>query len=87
MEQVSWVRGHHERWDGNGYPDRLRAEECPEGARIMALAEAWDAMTSERPYTTVAHSTADAIQECRANAGGQFWPRAVDALARLRDGA
>ena len=51
-EQVSWVRGHHERWDGNGYPDALRAEECPEGARIMALADAWDVMTSDRTYTS-----------------------------------
>ena len=52
-EQVSWVRSHHERWDGNGYPDGLTAEECPEGARIMALADAWDVMTSDRIYTSV----------------------------------
>ncbi len=86
-EQVSWVRSHHERWDGNGYPDGLKAEECPEGARIMALADAWDVMTSERPYTIVPTSPADAILECRAHAGSQFWPAAVDALIAIRAGA
>lgn len=85
-EQVSWVRGHHERWDGNGYPDALTAEECPEGARIIALADAWDVMTSERPYATVPSSPADALRECKAHAGTQFWPDAVDALIRLREG-
>ncbi len=83
-EQVSWVRSHHERWDGTGYPDELEAEECPEGARIIALADAWDVMTSERPYATVPSSTADAILECRAHAGSQFWPLAVEALIRIR---
>ncbi len=83
-EQVSWVRGHHERWDGNGYPDGLTAEDCPEGARIMALADAWDVMTSERPHTTVPTSPADAILECRACAGAQFWPRAVEALISVK---
>ena len=77
-EQVSWVRGHHERWDGSGYPDGLRAEESPEGARILALADAWDVMTSERPYTTAPSTPAEAIAECRACAGTQFWPPAVD---------
>ena len=86
-EQIGWVRSHHERWDGKGYPDRLTAEECPEGARIMALADAWDVMTSERPYTTVPSSPADAILECRAHAGSQFWPPAVDVLARIKGGA
>ena len=44
------VRHHHERWDGNGYPDELRADEIPLGARILAVADAVDAMTSDRPY-------------------------------------
>jgi putative nucleotidyltransferase with HDIG domain len=44
------VRHHHERWDGNGYPDQLRADEIPLGARILAVADALDAMTSDRPY-------------------------------------
>jgi diguanylate cyclase (GGDEF)-like protein/putative nucleotidyltransferase with HDIG domain len=80
-EQVAWVRGHHERWDGSGYPDALAAEAIPEGARILALADAWDVMTSERPYRPVPTSPADAIAECRAAAGSQFWSRAVEALA------
>ncbi len=86
-EQLSWVRGHHERWDGAGYPDGLQAEECPEGARILALAEAWDVMTTERPYAPMPRTHPDAIAECRALAGSQFWPPAVDALARIRGGA
>ena len=44
------VRNHHERWDGNGYPDQLHADEIPLGARILAVADALDAMTSDRPY-------------------------------------
>ncbi len=83
-EQVEWVRGHHERWDGNGYPDGRRAEDCPEGARILALADAWDVMTSDRPYPPMPRTHLDAIAECRAHAGSQFWPAAVEALARLR---
>ncbi|MGE4030744.1 MAG: diguanylate cyclase [Thermoleophilia bacterium] len=86
-EQLSWVRGHHERWDGTGYPDGLRAEDCPEGARILALAEAWDVMTTERPYAPMPRTHPDAISECRALAGSQFWPPAVEALARIRGGA
>ena len=84
-EQVTWVRGHHERWDGNGYPEGLRAEECPEGARIIALADAWDVMTSERPSMTVPMSSVEAIAECRAQAGAQFWPRAVEALVAIKE--
>jgi diguanylate cyclase (GGDEF)-like protein/PAS domain S-box-containing protein len=87
IEQVAWVRGHHERWDGTGYPDGLLAEECPEGARILALAEAWDVMTSERPDSTTPATPAEALAECRARAGSQFWPPAVEALARVRGGA
>jgi diguanylate cyclase (GGDEF)-like protein/putative nucleotidyltransferase with HDIG domain len=85
-EQLAWVRGHHERWDGYGYPDGLRAAECPEGARILALAEAWDVMTSERPYAPMPRTHPDAIAECRALSGTQFWPPAVEALARVRGG-
>ena len=86
-EQVAWVRGHHERWDGNGYPDGLTAEESPEGARILAVAEAWDVMTSERPYSPVPRTPVEAIAECRAHAGTQFWAPAVEALGRLRAGS
>jgi putative nucleotidyltransferase with HDIG domain len=47
---LTLIRNHHERWDGNGYPDQLRADEIPLGARILAVADALDAMTSDRPY-------------------------------------
>ena len=79
--QVAWVRGHHERWDGRGYPDGLAGEAIPEGARILTLADAWDVMTSERPYG-VPLSREDALAECRRCSGAQFWPAAVEALER-----
>jgi diguanylate cyclase (GGDEF)-like protein/PAS domain S-box-containing protein len=82
--QVAWVRGHHERWDGQGYPDRLAGEGIPEGARILTLADAWDVMTSERPYG-VPLSREDALAECRRCSGAQFWPSAVEALERSID--
>ena len=81
-EQVRWVRGHHERWDGRGYPDGLAGLRIPEGARILAVADAWDVMTSDRPYAP-ALSHADALRELRRNRGGQFWPPAVAALERV----
>ncbi|WP_217914499.1 diguanylate cyclase [Miltoncostaea marina] len=49
-EQIGWVRHHHERIDGDGYPDRLAGEDIPMGARIMAVADTWDALTADRPY-------------------------------------
>jgi diguanylate cyclase (GGDEF)-like protein/PAS domain S-box-containing protein len=81
-EQLSWVRHHHERWDGAGYPDRLSGELIPAGARLLALAEAWDSMTSSRLYGE-ALSTAEALAECRREIGAQFAPEAVEALERL----
>ena len=83
--QVAWVRGHHERWDGQGYPDGTAAEAIPEGARILTLADAWDVMTSDRPYG-VPLSQEDALAECRRCSGAQFWPAAVDALERALAG-
>jgi diguanylate cyclase (GGDEF)-like protein/PAS domain S-box-containing protein/putative nucleotidyltransferase with HDIG domain len=79
--QVAWVRGHHERWDGSGYPDRLAGEGIPEGARILTIADAWDVMTSIRPYGAPL-SKDDALAECRRCSGAQFWPAAVEALER-----
>jgi len=83
-EQCSWVRGHHERWDGEGYPDALSDDDIPEGARVIALADSWDAMTSGRPYRG-ALDTRSALRECARCSGGQFWPEAVDALTALAD--
>jgi diguanylate cyclase (GGDEF)-like protein len=81
-EQAGWVRAHHERWDGGGYPEGLAGEAIPDGARIIHLADAWDVMTSARPYVTPL-TEAQALAECRANAGTQFWPLAVAALESL----
>jgi putative nucleotidyltransferase with HDIG domain len=81
-EQVRWVRGHHERWGGGGYPDRLRGEEIPDGARILGLADAWDVMTSDRVYSE-AFTRDEALAEVRDWTRTQFWPEAVAALERL----
>ncbi|HTI33326.1 MAG TPA: HD domain-containing phosphohydrolase [Miltoncostaea sp.] len=81
-EQAAWVRGHHERWDGAGYPDRLAGEEIPEEARVLALADSWDVIVSSRSYQA-GRGVEAALAEVRRCAGSQFWPVAVDALARL----
>jgi diguanylate cyclase (GGDEF)-like protein len=85
--QVSWVRHHHERWDGTGYPDGLEGTDIPDGALLLALAEAWDSMTSLRAYAP-ARSPDEAYAECLRLASSQFAPEAVVALSRLwRSGA
>jgi diguanylate cyclase (GGDEF)-like protein len=81
-EQVRWVRAHHERWDGRGYPDGLAGEGLPDGARLLAVADAWDAMTSDRPYRA-ALSRDEALGRLRDGAGTQFAPEAVDAMLLL----
>lgn len=81
-EQVSWIRAHHERIDGTGYPERLAGERIPDGARILAVADAWDAMTGTRPYSSP-RTTADALAECRRCRGTQFEPAVVDALGAV----
>lgn len=81
-EQVAWVRGHHEHWDGGGYPDRLSADEITPGARILAVADAWDAMTSVRVYGAP-RDPFDALAEVERCSGGQFAPETVEALQRL----
>jgi putative two-component system response regulator len=67
------IRSHHERWDGEGYPDRLRGEQIPLGARIVGLVDAYDAMIHDRPYRR-ARSVDMAIAEIRSLAGMQFDP-------------
>jgi ribonuclease P protein subunit RPR2 len=75
------VRHHHERWDGNGYPDGLADEEIPLPARIFAVADALDAITSDRPYRR-AGRWESAADELRRGAGTQFDPVVVDAFAQ-----
>ena len=75
-EQVEWIRTHHERPDGEGYPDGLTAEDIPEGAALLALADAFDVMTAGRPYS-LPKTAEDALAECVELAGVQFAPRAV----------
>ncbi len=76
---VPIIRHHHERWDGRGYPDGLAGDQIPIEATIVGLADAWDAMTSERPYAP-ARSLAEALSEVRRGRGSQFAPKVVDAL-------
>jgi HD-GYP domain-containing protein (c-di-GMP phosphodiesterase class II) len=78
------ARTHHERWDGAGYPDGLAADQIPEEAAIVTVADSFDAMTDDRPYR-VGLSVHQALAEIVANRGTQFSPRVVDALLRLAD--
>ncbi len=74
---------HHERWDGSGYPNGLRGEEIPLEARIFAVVDVWDALTSERPYRESAWNTEDTLRYLQAKAGSLFDPAVVDAFVRL----
>jgi len=76
------VHAHHERWDGKGYPRGLAGEEIPLGAQIFPLCDAFDAMTSDRPYRK-ALSIETALSEVRQGAGTQFRPDAVAAFLSL----
>ncbi|HEY5616825.1 MAG TPA: HD-GYP domain-containing protein [Vicinamibacterales bacterium] len=71
------VRGHHERWDGSGYPDQLFGSDIHPHARLMAVADSYDAMTCERPYRG-ALTAGEAAMELRAKSGGQFDPDMID---------
>jgi putative nucleotidyltransferase with HDIG domain len=84
-ELTAIVRHHHERLDGGGYPDGLRGEEIPLGARIIAVADTFDALTSDRPYRS-AHSHKDALDVLRAEAGTQLDPDAVAAFLTYYNG-
>ena len=80
------VRHHHERWDGYGYPDRLRGEAIPIGARIVGLVDAFDAMVHDRPFRA-ALSTEEALAEVQREAGRQFDPGLVPRFVSLIDPA
>jgi response regulator RpfG family c-di-GMP phosphodiesterase len=80
---LSVVRSHHERWDGGGYPDGLAGDEIPLGARVFAVADALDAITSDRPYRQQ-QPWAHAVEEIAYESGRQFDPDVVEAF-RERD--
>ena len=79
------VRHHHERWDGGGYPDGLKTTEIPLGARVFAVADALDAITSDRPYRR-ARSWEEAAAEIIREAGHQFDPKVVEAFKERGNG-
>jgi HD-GYP domain-containing protein (c-di-GMP phosphodiesterase class II) len=81
-DQVDWIRTHHERPNGEGYPDGLIAEEIPEGAALLSVADAWDVMTISRPYSSP-KEVHEALDECRDLVGEQFTHTAVTALLQL----
>jgi HD-GYP domain-containing protein (c-di-GMP phosphodiesterase class II) len=76
------VRSCHERWDGAGYPDGLRAEEIPLAARVVFCCDAFSAMTTDRPYRR-ALSQETALEEIRRNAGTQFDERVATAVCKV----
>ncbi|NLA26328.1 MAG: HD domain-containing protein, partial [Firmicutes bacterium] len=76
------IKHHHERWDGTGYPDGLKGEFIPEGARILAVADAFDAMTSDRSYRE-ALGYITAVQIIEEGAGTQFDPHMVEIFIQL----
>jgi HD-GYP domain-containing protein (c-di-GMP phosphodiesterase class II) len=76
---ADWVLHHHERWDGGGYPDGIPGERIPLGARIIFVADAYDAMTTDRVYRRKL-TTGDALAELERCAGTQFDPDVVAAF-------
>ncbi len=80
LDSVAWaVLAHHERWDGSGYPRGLKGEEIPFTSRIIAVSDAFSAMTTDRPYRC-ARSVDDALCELARCAGSQFDPTVVEAF-------
>jgi HD-GYP domain-containing protein (c-di-GMP phosphodiesterase class II) len=77
------VRNHHERWDGRGYPDRLAGDRIPHLARVVAVVDSFDAMTTDRPYRA-GMSIDEALGQIESGAGGQFDPECARAFVALR---
>ncbi len=80
------IRSHHEFYDGNGYPDGIKGEDIPLESRILAVADAYDAMTSKRPYRRRALSVEEAADELKRCAGSQFDPNIVRIFLKIVDG-
>ncbi len=78
------MRSSHERWDGLGYPDGLRGEQIPLAARVFAVADALDALTTDRPYRDAVRWD-QARTEIRRASGTQFDPAVIEAYERLSD--
>ncbi len=85
-EILKYVRNHHERFDGSGYPDGLAGEKIPLGARILSVADAFEAMTSERPYRKALSPDA-AFAEIERCKGTQFDPKIAEILLKSREGS
>ncbi|MFN8222320.1 MAG: HD domain-containing protein [Gaiellales bacterium] len=84
---LPYVLFHHERWDGSGYPTRRRGTDIPIEGRVLAVADAFDAMTTDRPYRP-AMSIDEAVEELHLGAGSQFDPQVTQALLDVvRSGA
>jgi putative nucleotidyltransferase with HDIG domain len=81
-EIIEWVRAHHERYDGNGYPDKKSGKEIPLGAAILAVADTYDAMTSDRSYRKgLPHEVA--VNEIKRCSGSQFNPVVAEAFLKI----
>jgi HD-GYP domain-containing protein (c-di-GMP phosphodiesterase class II) len=78
------IRHHHEWYNGSGYPDRLIGEEIPLLARVLHVADAFEAMTASRPYRPVPLTPAEAYEELERYAGIQFDPQVVEAFGRTK---
>lgn len=78
------IRSHHENWDGSGYPAGLKGEEIPEEARLIAVVNAFDVMTSKQPYKETL-TPYKAFSEITKNSGSQFDPKMVEAFCRCWD--
>jgi len=81
---IEMVRHHHERYDGKGYPDGLKGEQIPLGARILAVADSYDAITSERPYRR-AMKKEKALEEIKRCKGSQFDPKVVESFIKISE--
>jgi HD-GYP domain-containing protein (c-di-GMP phosphodiesterase class II) len=79
---ADWILKHHEWWDGNGYPLGLKGEDIPLASRILAIADAFDAMTSDRPYRK-ALTHEEAVDEIKRCAGKQFDPALVEQFIKI----
>jgi len=85
LNEISlYILHHHERWDGNGYPSRVSCRDIPLGARIIAVADTFDAITTMRPYRT-AGSFAEAFCEIKRVAGSQLCPEVAEVFLSMRD--